>query len=460
MSEITHGVPLSFADVNPVKEDTDLGELISPRFSEDNLALLFSKRYGDELLYVPAWGTWLRWDGCRYKPDDICKVWDSARKICREESAECEKEAITRKLNSAATRNAVENLARSDQTHVRTPDQFDADTWSLNTPGGCVNLRTGELLPHHKRPLVTKMTAITPGGECPLFLKVLQRVTGENPELIGFIQRVLGYCLTGSTGEQALFFIYGTGQNGKGTTVNTIQKIMGDYAQPTPIETLTESKNDRHPTELACMRGARLVSSSETERGRAWAESRIKLLTGGDPIQARFMRGDFFQFQPQFKLIIFGNNKPTLRSVDPAIRRRMNLIPFEVKIPDGERDRKLDEKLVAEWPGILQWAIDGCLAWQRDGLNPPKVVLDATAIYLAGEDKMGRYLEDRCLEDKTMSTNSTTMFRDFKAWCEETGERLMSHRRFTQALEERGIKAEHTRTGNMLVGIALKSDVA
>jgi putative DNA primase/helicase len=198
-------------------------------------------------------------------------------------------------------------------------------------------------------------------------------------ELSAYLQRMAGYSLTGSTQEHALFFLYGLGANGKTTFLNTITACAGDYHRTAPIETFTTSSVDRHPTDLAGLRGARLVTAVETEEGCHWAEGRIKSLTGGDKISARLMRQDFFEYTPQFKLIIAGNHKPGLKSVDEAIRRRFNLIPFTVTIPPDERDGALPEKLKAELPGIMQWMINGCVDWQERTLAPPEVVATATA---------------------------------------------------------------------------------
>jgi putative DNA primase/helicase len=214
----------------------------------------------------------------------------------------------------------------------------------------------------------------------------LDKITDKDTELQSYLQRVSGYCLTGSVKEHALFFLYGTGANGKSVFVNTLVGIWRDYAITVSTDMLMVSNTDRHPTEIARLRGVRLVVGNEVETGRTWAESKVKSLTGGDRLQGHYMRQDFFEFDPQFKLMIIGNNKPSLRGVDEAIRWRLHLIPFTVTIPAEERDRELPEKLKTEWPAILRWAIDGCLMWQRDGLNPPAKVVDATKNYLAAED--------------------------------------------------------------------------
>jgi putative DNA primase/helicase len=211
----------------------------------------------------------------------------------------------------------------------------------LNTPGGVVDLRTGEIRKHKAEDYLTKITGASPDPTCPIptWLAFLDRVMGGDVTLIAFLRRLTGYALTGSTREHALAFLYGTGANGKSTLLNAVTGIASDYHRTAPIETFTANNTDRHPTDLAGLRGARLVTATETEEGRRWAESRIKALTGGDRIAARFMRQDFFQYVPQFKLVIAGNHKPGLRSVDKAMRRRFHLIPFTVTIPPDDYDR-------------------------------------------------------------------------------------------------------------------------
>ena len=243
------------------------------------------------------------------------------------------------------------------------------------------DLRTGIGRPPDPLDYITKKTACrcAPAGTPhPLWTKFLERVTDGNAELQGFLQRYMGYCCTGFTTEHVFVFAYGTGANGKSTFINTIARIFGDYATVADMSTFIASNVEHHPTDLAKLRGARLVVAQETQKGRRWDETKIKALTGGDKITARFMRQDFFDFVPTFKLFICGNHKPRLASVDEAMRRRLLLVPFTVQIPPAERDPRLAEKLKAEWPAILRWCIDGCLEWQRIGLAPPAIVLDAT----------------------------------------------------------------------------------
>jgi putative DNA primase/helicase len=436
-------------------------ESLPPRFSEEALALRFSRRYAEDLRYVARWGHWMRWDGTRWVDDDTLHVFDLARGVCRAASAECgdSQRTIAAKVASKATSAAVERLAAADRRHAATVVQWDADPWMLNTPTGTIDLRTGDSHEHRRSEHITKITVAGPGGNCPLWLRFLCRITGGDSELQSFLQRMIGYALTGSTREHALFFLYGSGANGKSVFLSTLSVLLADYAKTTPASSFTASTSEQHPTDLAGLRGARFVTAIETEDGARWAEAKIKSLTGGDKIAARFMRCDFFEFLPEFKLVIAGNHRPALRSVDEAIRRRLYLVPFTVTIPQEERDPRLGEKLRAEFPGILSWAIQGCLAWQRDGLNPPALVRIATTDYLAAEDAVGRWLEDCCITGGTYWTAGAALFSDYQAWSERTGERAMSQKRLTQTLESRGFVQERTSAARGFAGIGLRVDV-
>lgn len=406
-----------------------------PAFSDEALALRFAERHRNDLRYVAAWGRWLAWDGKRWLFDDTLAAFDRARKICREAAAECNKGKVASTLASAKTVAAVERLAKADRRLAATVDQWDTDPWSLNTPSGVVDLRSGDRYGHGAGGYVTKITAVAAGGECPTWRHFLDRVTDGNRELQAFLQRMAGYALTGSTREHALFFGHGTGANGKSVFVGTITGIMGDYATSAPIKTFTATNSDRHPTDLAGLRGARLVTAVETEEGRRWAEARIKALTGGDKISARFMRQDFFEYVPQFKLIIAGNHKPSLRSVDEAIRRRFHLIPFTVTIPPAGRDLDLPEKLQAEWPGILQWMIEGCRQWQEQWMNPPEAVRMATTSYLESEDTFAAWMDECCERDPRAWERTQDLFASWKAWAERSGDYVGNQKNLKAKIE-------------------------
>lgn len=420
---------------------------------DDELALAFSNRHAGTLRYVAKWGQWLRWDGARWAIDETLFVQEAVRDTLRDiilsEATRQHELSI-----SAGTVAAVERLARSDRRHAATAEQFDADPWLLNTPGGIVDLRTGSMTPCDPTRHCSKATAVEPApilhDECPIWHAFLNRVLNNDQKLVEYLQKVVGYSLTGVTTEQQLWFLYGTGRNGKGVLINTITGILGSYACVANMEAFTASFNDRHSTELAKMVGARMVSAQETEEGRNWAESRIKSLTGGDPISARFMRQDEFTFTPQFKLWFAGNHKPGLRNVDPAMAARVNLVPFKVYFAPHERDPKLPEKLREEWPSILRWAIDGCLKWQREGLGQPPDVKEATDKYISDEDTLAIWLAEATETEGVRPTEyelAVDLFASWKAWAEAASEHVGSMKRFSQKLMARGFEhGLHPRT--------------
>ncbi|MDF2973509.1 MAG: hypothetical protein K0R61_3959 [Microvirga sp.] len=431
-------------DTESTTEEAD-EEPRPPAFTDEALALRFADRHESDLRYVAAWGRWLRYDGRRWQFDETLHAFDLARRVCRQAAGECKKARVAGAIASAKTVAAVERLAKADRRLAATAQQWDADPWALNTPDGVVDLRTGEIRPHRPTDYLAKITAVGPRNtSCPLWKAHLKRILNDDADLTSYLQRVLGYALTGSTREHALFFAYGVGANGKSVTVNTVAGILADYAQTATIETFTASFADRHTTELAALRGARLVTASETEEGRRWAESRIKMLTGGDPIRARFMRQDEFEFQPQLKLLISGNHKPGLRSVDEAIKRRFHLIPFTLTIPPVERDADLTEKLKSEWPAILSWMIAGCLAWQQTRLNPPAAVRDATAAYLDAQDALAAWLEECCEQVASAFETRSALFDSWSAWATAAGEHVGTRARFLDALEARGFEPART----------------
>jgi putative DNA primase/helicase len=425
--------------------------------SEDALALKFADVLGGSVKYVAAIGRWFTWDKTRWATDETLLVRNNARTICHDAASECSNPKAAKLLGSAKTVSAVQFLAQADRRIAATVDQWDADTWVLNTPAGAVDLRAGQTRPHDPLDFLTKITAVSPTGDAPTWLRFLDRITGGNQELIAYLQRVCDYCLTGSTQEHALFFLYGTGANGKSTFLKAITGAMGDYHRTAPIEAFTSTNTERHPTDLAGLRGARLVTANETEEGRRWAESRIKTLTGGDRISARFMRQDFFDYTPQFKLIIAGNHKPGLRSVDEAIRRRFNLIPFTVTIPLHERDETLGATLQAEMPGILAWMIHGCVLWQQHGLDPPSAVTDATKAYLESEDAVATWIEDCCDRDANAFTTRSYLFRSWSDWATANGEYVGSNKRFVAALETRGFEGAVRRGDRGFVGLKMRA---
>ena len=401
-------------------------------FSDDGLALEFSHRHHGDHLYVATLGKWISWDGRRWKADDTENVLDLVRKSCRDASLRSDSKNVA----SAKTISAVGKLASRDRAHAETWEAFDADDWKLNTPNGIIDLRKGEIMPHDRNARMSLITGAGLGLDCPVWRKYLSEVTAGDVELEDYLQRIAGYCLTGSICEHKIFILVGTGLNGKSIFLNTLLGILGDYGKNAPMDVFCVSRGERHPTELAMLKGARLVTASEVEEGRRWDEGLIKSITGGDVITARHMRQDFFEFHPKLKLLMAVNHLPGTRSVDVAMRRRLSIIPFTRTIANP--DQRLPEKLRQEWSGILAWAVQGCLEWQKIGLSPPAAVKRETERYFEMEDAQGKWLQERCRVHVEATATTRQLYADWRDYAQETGEYVGSERRFSQHLEQRG----------------------
>jgi putative DNA primase/helicase len=415
---------------------------------EDQVALNFASKHEQDFRFIAKWGRWMKWDGNRWHHEDTLRAFDEARKLCREASDA-----------KARTVAAVVTLARSDRIIAATEHQWDTGGKLVNANGTTIDLRTGLARKPDLRDYITKSAAVAPaapGTPHPMWTAFLERVTNDNPALIGFLQRYLGYCLTGDTSEHVLMFLYGLGANGKSVFINTVSGILGDYAVIAPMELFMASKHDRHPTEIAKLQGARLVTAQETEKGRRWDVAKIKTLTSDDKLTARFMRQDFFDFAPTHKLIITGNHKPMLPTVDEAIRRRFLLVPFTVEIPKAERDPDLAHKLEPEWPAILQWMVGGCLEWQRIGLVVPTIVTDATAEYLADQDAMAQWIDEWIDRNKRAFTVTTDLFKSWKIWCEQRNNPVGTERAFSDELADKGFERSRKLYGRGFNGIRLR----
>ncbi len=423
-----------------------------PEFSDDAIAMAFSEKSDGHLLHVAAWGHWLRWDGQRWALDDTLRVFDLVRRRCRATAATALNNKVAKQIASAGTISAVERIARSDARHARRSDDFDADPWLLNTAGGVVDLRTGNLRPHQPTDLFTKVTAVAPGGKCPRWRRFLRQVTGGDRELIRYLQRFIGYTLTGSTREHAFIFLWGPGGNGKSVLLETLRSVLGDYATVAMADVFLATRTEQHSTNVAALRGARLVVVPEIEENREWAESRIKSMTAGDRVTARAMRGDPFEFTPAFKLWIAGNQRPALRNPDEAMKRRMNMVPMTFR--PKKVDEELAEKLKAEWPGILAWAIEGCRAWQREGLKPPKVVTEATEEYFIQQDTIRNWFVERCEMVEGVMAGSRALYQDWRKWAEFAGEEPGTEKAFSANLERLVPKKRVTR-GVVFIGVRL-----
>jgi putative DNA primase/helicase len=454
---------MSSAEINddPEKGLSELTTRVSDVLTEDAAALDFVADRGEDIRFCHGSRAWFCWDGKRWQQDRTGVTFQLARELTRRSSA-----AMGSRSRIAAGRAAfvsgVERFAKTDQAVSVTVEHWDSDPFLLGTPAGTVDLILGRLRPAIREDAITKLTSVAPSGQvCQRWQQFLAEVTGGDPELVRFLQQWSGYCLTGVTREHALVFVYGPGGNGKTVFLNVIAFILNDYANVAAMDTFTASRSDKHPTELAMLRGARVVTASETEEGRSWAESRIKQMTGGDRITARFMRQNFFSYLPQFKLMIAGNHKPLLRNIDAAARRRFLIVPFERQPPAP--DQNLELKLRDEAAGILQWMIDGCLDWQRHGLMRPEVVMAATDEYFREQDLIGRWLEDECLCDFdsiVRSESSGRLFQSWKDYAVAAGQQPGLQQSFNDALRQRGFKFHRSRSVREFRGLSLKTKQA
>jgi P4 family phage/plasmid primase-like protien len=462
-----------------------LEEEIGPRpdLAHDALAMdLGERKFDQDARFVAKWSQWLLWDGVLWEADDRMTHMTMTREFLRARADEVEdwankmaakmtakdgekaaKEAgrlvawaeqEARALRSKSTIAAVSSLAASNPASAAGPDDFDSDLFLLGTPAGTVDLRTGRLREARRGDMITKTTSVAPAdGRPERWLAFLDRIFEGKQEVIDFMQRAAGYALTGMTTEHKLLFLYGTGRNGKGVFLNTLVSIWKDYARKAAAETFLASQQRGHPTDIAGLKGARLVMGSELPKGRTWDESIIKDLTGGDRMTARLMRQDFFDFDPQMTLMIAGNNRPSLRGVDEAMRARMVLIPFEVTIPEHERDPELPARLLAEEGGqILQWAIKGALEWQRRGLDAPETIRAASDTYLDEEDVAGQFMAECLLEARGEFVTTTAIHAAFRSWCDTQGLHPWTMMTLQKELTQRGLAPARTAKGRGFTG--------
>jgi putative DNA primase/helicase len=409
--------------------------------------------YGQDFRYCPQWGRWLHWDGTRWLIDETGAIWRAAKHTVREilEEARQADDSTRPRLvkwqlvseSEPALRRMI-NLAEREPQVVVTPGQLDSSHWLLNVENGTVNLEIGSLGSHFDEDLITKLTPVRFHGEqarCDRWLEFLDRISDGDGELMSFVQQAVGYSLTGDTSEQCLFILYGTGANGKSTFLEVIRSLLGEYATAADFSTFLVQRNDSIRNDLARLAGARFVTAVEAERGGRLSESVVKQLTGGDTITARFLYREYFDFKPTHKIWLAANHKPTIRGTDNAIWRRIRLIPFTVTIPTEQQDRHLAEKLGQELPGILQWAIEGCVAWREAGrLEAPETVRNATAEYQVEMDFLAPFLEERCLMSPNGRVKAKELYESYSEWAKQSGEYVLSQTKLGRMLVERGFQ--------------------
>lgn len=439
-------------------------------FTDTANAERFATAMGDRFRYVLAWKKWLHWDGRRWKVCDDAVAIAASKEVVTsfyhkvaaitDERERNETLAFIKSSLSETRRRSMITLAKSERELWVDVDRLDRDVDVLNCRNGTIDLRTGQLRPHCREDYITRMIDIDydTGAKCPSWEKFLRDVI-PNFNIRSFLPRAAGYSLTGQQGGQCLFFCYGLGANGKSTFLNILKLLGGDdYAMNAAPELLLASRDRGHPTERADLFGKRIVICTELGAGRSFDEVLVKQLTGGDPIRARRMHEDFWQFNPTHHLWIAANHKPNVRGTDEAIWRRFNVIPFEVTIPKEKRDSQLQQKLEAELPGILAWAVRGAVEWYKAGLQAPPEVEAATQQYREEMDDFGQYLAQRTIVDTNSTVLSRELYLDYKNYCIQNEDTPLSHRTFGIRVRERGIRQQKSHGYPTFFGIRLRTD--
>lgn len=438
-----------------------IGDVGYPATELGNAQRIIDDR-GHVMRYCFPWRSWVAWDGRRWCRDDDGLAIKGAKAVLQkirdewialiQKSEDDEAKKVGKWVHQSQSRKVIENslwLAR-DELAVR-PNQLDANDWLLTVENGTIDLKTGRLREHRQADYITKLAPVAydPSATCPTWECFLREIY-EDDELVAFIQRWCGYCLTGSTDEQAFLLLYGTGQNGKSTLLETLLALLGDYAGSTDFKTLLHQDREGVRNDLARLTGLRVVKAVEAEQGSRLSETVIKQLTGGDMITARFLFKEFFEFKPTFKLFLAANHKPDIRGVDKAMWRRVMLVPHDVTIPDDKVDRDLPDKLRAELPGILNWALAGLASYREVGLDPPERVTAATAEYRDEQNILKDFLESECDPNPRASDFETAhdLYLRYTMWCERNAALPIRQKTFGTLLGELGFKKNRRMVGD------------
>lgn len=449
----------------------------------------------DDLRHAGLWHKWLSWEGDRWLMSDGARALRYAvetTRVMADDAAAAIHAIIDTITRKGATQEALDMknkldtdfawaaksqdrrrieamlaVAASFPSFALDPADLDADPWLLNVANGTIDLRTSRRRPHLRTDLITKLAPVDydPEATCPTWTAFLDRCMAGDASMLAYLQRLVGYSLTGVINEHVLAFHFGSGANGKTTFLSTLQRMLGDYAVPAHPRLIfrSQSGGDRHLTERATLYRRRLVTCSEVSEAVAFDEPTIKDLTGGDLICARRMREDEWAFAPTHKLHVCGNEKPVVRATDDGFWRRLHLVPWTVTIPTSERDHTLPDRLVGELPGILAWAVRGCAEWQRVGLAPPPQVLAASAEYRATSDALGQFLAARCTLEPEARCSRRALRSAYEEWCHDEGHEPIGARRLGAGLRRHNVESTTVRDASGHVdgwrGIALR-DVA
>lgn len=424
---------------------------------------------GADLQYVAPWKKWLIWDGSRWEPDETGeadrRVMGLSRELQRQAASLSDSERGSETkwalgLGEAKRVNSTLAIAGKLEGIATHPRNLDRDPFLLGVENGTIELKIGKFRESRREDLITKRAGASydSSASCPIWENFLHTITGGDKDLIRFLQQAVGYSLTGATTEQCLFFLYGLGRNGKSTLVEILAYLLHDYAQGAPESLFAKNHRggDQTTHDMAALCGARFAYGIELEEGSAMAESKIKRLTGGDSITARKIYGHWFTFDPTHTLWISGNHKPRIKGTDLGIWRRIQLVPFNVQIPKEVVDKTLPEQLRGELPGILNWAIAGCLDWQEHGLITPAVVDKATEDYRSEEDILGEFLSVHTKPAGGHRLLKSALFERYTQWAQDDGQKyLLTKIRLTSRLKERGIQSQRSSGKDYWIGLDL-----
>lgn len=442
------------------------------RLTEGGNAERFVTLFGEEVRYVDEAGIWFVWDGSRFQRDSVREVDGLAKQVVLELYADAIKETDQslrraladhgKKSDSSHAKRAMLELARSDRTIARRLEDFDRRTDLLTVDNGTLDLSTGELLPPSREHQSTRLAPVEydPAAVCPRWMDFLWTVFRERPHLIRYVQKAVGYSLTGDQTEQCLFLLFGLGANGKSTFLETLRQMLGDYGHTAKTETVLLSRDERSHTprpDLLDLRGRRMVTASEVVEGKHFNEALVKSMTGGEELNARALYGSSaITFVPTHKLWLGVNHLPVIRGDDEGIWRRIRVIPFDVTIPETDRDPGLPHALRAEWPGILAWAVQGCRAWRAERLGtPPAEVTRATTTYREESDALADFLAERCRLGEGARATGGVLYAAYKGWAVDSGLRPVSKNLFAGKLNTKGFVASKSHGTMVYHGIAL-----
>lgn len=447
--------------------------------TDDANSQRLQKAFGDRVQYVPAWDRWFIWTGTRWEPDNVARVERMAVRELRKLWKQLEREAAdcsSDELRSVAAfvrrsqdgRRAIDALRLLRPFVAVKPDQLDSTPHYFNVENGTIDLRTGEIHAHRQEDHITKLAPVSydPKAVCPTWRRFISEVFRGDDKVASYVQRVAGYSMTGSVTEHILAFLYGVGSNGKSTFAEMLLYVFGDYGMKAPADLLLARKNDAHPTERADLHGKRLVFAVEADAGRAFAESLLKEMTGGDTIRARRMRENFWEFQPSHTIWLAANHKPVVRGTDDGLWRRMKLVPFEQQWDtDGTKpnlpkaDKQLLQKLKAESSGILTWLVEGLRDWRQNGIGTPEAVVAATNEYREDSDLIGQFIDEKCMTGEGNRCTSAGLYTAYSAWCLAGNLKPMTQTAFGREMESRGF-ARHKSHGNICrLGITVRGTV-